>query len=89
MVEQYKSKQTNYSDNGFFQVFCLQHALTHCAHYQEVKNSLNLFTAGQWNMTDEIYDILCRLKTNFCSAEYVYAYSALQKYAAYAATPPN
>ena len=70
MVEHYKAKQTNYSEFGVFQVFCLQHALTHCAHYQEVKNSLHLFTAGQWNMTDEIYDILCNLKTYFCRAEW-------------------
>jgi hypothetical protein len=65
-----QAKQTNYSEVGVFQVFCLQHTLTHCAHYQEVKSSLNLFIAGQWNMTDEIYDILCNLKTYFCIAEW-------------------
>jgi len=70
MVEYYKAKQTNCSEVGVYQVFCHQHALTHCAHYQEVKNSLNLFTAWQWNMTDEIYDIPCNLKTYFYSAEW-------------------
>jgi hypothetical protein len=70
MVEHYKAKQTNGIEVGVYQVFCLQHALTHCTHYLQVKNSLNLFTAGQCNMTDEIHDIPCNLKTYFCSAEW-------------------